>query len=268
MTSQMSVVGGAPLLALERRRRICAYVRRHGAANVADLAEMLEVAPNTVRRDLVRLSSEGRLTRSHGGALANETSLTRLPYETVSHEHAEQKEWIAEAALALLPDKGSVFLADGTTVLALALRIPPTCSLHVITNSVKIAARLVMETAAKVDVLGGRVRPELLATDCSLSAQAMDMLYWDVAFVGAAALDAAVGITERDVPEAVRQRKLIDHATRIIALCDSSKLETCSYARVGPLDLLDTVVTDTGAGPDEIQAIRDTGVEVVVAGPP
>jgi len=67
--------------------------------------------------------------------------------------------------------------------------------------------------------------------------------------------------------EARRQRKFIDRATRVVALCDSSKIGRCSYARVGPLSLLDTIVTDRGISDDDLQAISDTGVEVVVAGP-
>ena len=152
-------------LAPERRRRICAWVQRHGAANVAQLAEALHVGANTIRRDLDILAREGKLIRSHGGAVANDPAFTRLPYDLVRHEHAEQKEWIAEAALRFLPQAGSVFLADGTTVQAFAVRIPASAAIHVVTNSVQIAAHLVTKTSATVELLGGRVRPELLATD-------------------------------------------------------------------------------------------------------
>jgi DeoR family fructose operon transcriptional repressor len=254
------------LLAVERRRRVLAWVQRHGAANVAQLAQTLDVGPNTIRRDLAMLAKEGKLIRSHGGAVANDPAFTRMPYVQVRHEHGEQKERIATVALEFLPETGSVFLSDGTSVQAFAMQIPPSASIHVVTNSVQIAARLTAETAATVELLGGRVRPELLATDCSLATEALNMLFWDIAFIGAAALDVSYGITERDAPEAARQRKFIDRATRVIALCDSSKLGRCSYARVGPLSLVDTIVTDMGADPDVVRAIRDTGVEIILAG--
>jgi DeoR/GlpR family transcriptional regulator of sugar metabolism len=262
---EMEVSESEPLLAAERRRLIVAYVRRHGAASVAKLAQWLEVAPNTVRRDLALLDSQGKLTRSHGGAVAKETPYARLPYTAVSHEHATQKALIAEAALPLLPDHGSVFLADGSTVQAFATRIPPGAGIHVVTNSVKIAVRLAMETTVSVEILGGKVRPELLATDCSLATHVLEMLFWDIAFIGAAAIDVSFGITERDAIEAERQRKFINRATRVVALCDSSKIGKCSYALVGPVSLLDTVVTDSDASPDDIQALRSAGVEVIIA---
>src|SRR5262245_15389518 len=81
------------LLVAERRRRVCAWVQRHGAANVAQLAQTLDVGANTIRRDLAMLAKEGKLIRSHGGAIANDPAFTRMPYIQVRHEHREQKEW-------------------------------------------------------------------------------------------------------------------------------------------------------------------------------
>lgn len=253
------------LLAPERRRRITAWVEHHGAANVAQLAEALGVGPNTIRRDLDALAREGKLIRSHGGAVSCEKPLTRLPYVVARHAHAEEKRWIGHAALSLLPDEGSIFIADGTTVQAFALQIPRNAHFHVVTNSVQIAAHLVLETSVTVEVLGGMVRPELLATDCTLAGEALDTLYWDIAFVGAAALDVTYGITERDATEAKRQRRFMERASRVVALCDSSKLGKCSYARVGPLSLLDILVTDFKAPKDLLRKFHEAGVEVVVA---
>jgi len=251
----------------ERRRRIAAWVERHGAANIAHLSQSLGVGANTIRRDLDQLAAEGRLIRSHGGAVSNEPSPIRLPYTDVRHANAERKEAIAHRAVSLLPTSGSVFLADGTTVFALVRRIPPESRFHVVTNSVQAALHLATHTRTSLEILGGRLRPELLATDCSLASEALDMLYWDIAFVGAAALDPVAGITERDAPEALRQRRFLDHASRVVALCDSSKLGRCSYAKVGPLSLIDTIVTDSDIDPDTLEALRATGVEVLVAGP-
>ena len=252
----------------ERRRHILAWVQRHGAANVAQLAASLGVGANTIRRDLDQLAAEGRLIRSHGGALANEPSPIRLPYADVRHANADRKEAIARYALALLPETGSVFLADGTTVFALTSRIPAESRFHVVTNSVQATLHLATHTQVSVEILGGRVRSELLATDCSLADEALDMLYWDIAFVGAAALDPRHGVTERDAPEAARQRRILDHASRVVALCDSSKLGRCSYARVGPISLIDTIVTDMDADPEIVDALRATGVDVLIAGDP
>jgi len=258
----------AHVLPSERRRRILAWVERQGAANIAQLAGSLGVGANTIRRDLDQLAGEGRLIRSHGGAVANEPSPIRLPYADVRHANAERKASIALMARTLLPESGSVFLADGTTVFALATHIPAEAEFHVVTNSVQATLHLATQTRVSIELLGGKVRPELLATDCSLASEALDMLFWDIAFVGAAALDPKHGITERDAPEATRQRRILEHASRVVALCDSSKLGRCSYAKVGPLSLIDTIVTDSDADPDVVDALRATGVEVLLAGVP
>jgi len=67
------------LIAAARRRRVYDYALQHGAVNVTMLAEALGVAPATIRRDLNALDKEGKLVRSHGGAVVKD-AVTRPDY--------------------------------------------------------------------------------------------------------------------------------------------------------------------------------------------
>ena len=58
----------------ERQREIVAAARRAGSVDVADLADQLGVAKETVRRDLRVLESHGLLRRTHGGAYPVESA--------------------------------------------------------------------------------------------------------------------------------------------------------------------------------------------------
>ncbi|MBL7261162.1 substrate-binding domain-containing protein [Paractinoplanes lichenicola] len=57
------------ILNAQRRERLLAELRRHGAVRVAELAALFQVSPVTVRRDIAALAREHRLVRVHGGAL-------------------------------------------------------------------------------------------------------------------------------------------------------------------------------------------------------
>ena len=57
------------LFSLERQERLMAELRSRGAVRVTELAEMLQVSPVTVRRDIAVLAQTRRLTRVHGGAV-------------------------------------------------------------------------------------------------------------------------------------------------------------------------------------------------------
>ena len=52
----------------DRRDRLLSYLQASGRASVSDLATGLGVTSATIRRDLQRLASEGRLLRTYGGA--------------------------------------------------------------------------------------------------------------------------------------------------------------------------------------------------------
>lgn len=58
------------LLAEARHERIMALLRRSGTVSVTELAEELQVAAMTVRRDINRLAELGLVRRVHGGAAA------------------------------------------------------------------------------------------------------------------------------------------------------------------------------------------------------
>lgn len=55
-----------------RRDRIVAELRARGMLRVSELAELLGVAPVTLRRDIARLAADGTVRRLHGGAVLNE----------------------------------------------------------------------------------------------------------------------------------------------------------------------------------------------------
>ena len=58
------------MLALERQREIVSLLADKGSARVTELAERFDVTEETIRRDLDKLEGEGKLARSHGGAVA------------------------------------------------------------------------------------------------------------------------------------------------------------------------------------------------------
>lgn len=257
---------GNGVIAAERRRLILHHVLVNGAVNVAELAEAYSVGQETIRRDLDKLDSEGKIIRSHGGAIAREHGLERIPYSQVRREHLTEKSLIGGAALAFLPATGKAFLGAGSTVFQLAARIPEGHQVHIVTSSPEIAMHLVTRQV-RVGLLGGEVRPDTLATDGSLSDEATQMLLFDAALVGLAGLDLQHGLTAIDRPAALFERQVIERSSKVIALCDSSKMGRSSYAAIGPIGLLDVIITDQGID-DEIAAeIRDLGVELVIAGP-
>ena len=62
----------------ERRRTILDWIRSEGRGDVTELAARLQVAAETVRRDLQVLEVHGLVRRTHGGAIPDRRSTFRI----------------------------------------------------------------------------------------------------------------------------------------------------------------------------------------------
>src|SRR5947209_17474034 len=97
---------------------------------------------------------------------------------------ASEKERIARAALAELPDEGAILLDAGTTTARLAELLPTDRELTVVTNGLPIAMALVARPNVKVLTIGGRVRGRTLAMVDEWALRILAEAYLDVAFLG------------------------------------------------------------------------------------
>ena len=51
-----------------RHDQLVHYISERGYMNIEELAQLLDVSTQTVRRDIRKLSEQGLITRHHGGA--------------------------------------------------------------------------------------------------------------------------------------------------------------------------------------------------------
>src|SRR3954471_19497203 len=112
------------MYAEERQQEILRRARAIGRVDVVTLGEEFAVTTETIRRDLTVLERAGQVRRVHGGAIPVE----RLGFEpALSVRDAvmtAEKERIAKAALAELPEEGAILLDAGSTTPRFAEAIP------------------------------------------------------------------------------------------------------------------------------------------------
>jgi DeoR family transcriptional regulator, fructose operon transcriptional repressor len=251
----------------ERHQAIVALMRDDGRISVAGLAERFGVTAETARRDLAALERAGLLRRVHGGAVST-TALAMIEPDVAERDsaHAEQKSAIAKAAVALLPPTGGAVLLDaGTTTTRLAAQMPVDRELFVVTNSLGVAGRLAGLPGIDLRMLGGRVRGVTQACVGDETVRALDELRVDVAFLGTNAVSPGHGMTTPDPDEAAVKRAMVRCARQVVVLADSSKLGQEQLVRFASTAETDTLVTDSGAEPEQLAALRGAGLEVVVA---
>lgn len=253
------------MYAQERQQRIMALAQSSGRVEVAALAAELEVAPETVRRDLTVLERHGRLRRVHGGAIPVE----RLGFEPTLQRRSEvlvaEKARIAEAAVALVPEEGTILLDAGTTTSRIAEILPTDRELTVVTNSIAVAAIVAARPTLQLYVIGGRVRGRTQASVGEWATQALAGIHVDVAFLGTNGLSVSHGLTTPDQAEAATKRAMVTAARRAVVVTDSSKVGVDHFFRFAELSDLDTVVTDSSLDQETAGEIEALGPEVIRA---
>ncbi|GAA4436992.1 DeoR/GlpR family DNA-binding transcription regulator [Actinokineospora soli] len=235
-----------PVYAEERQQVILDRARARGRVDVAALADEFAVTTETIRRDLTVLERHGVLRRVHGGAIPVE----RLGFEpAVAARDAvmtAEKERIAKAALALLPEEGTILLDAGTTTARLADVLPTDRELTVVTHSVNIALSMAGRPNLTVMLAGGRLRAKTLATVDAWALQALQDTFVEVAFIATNGLSVERGLTTPDPAEAMVKRAAIACARRCVLLADHTKVGNDYFARFADLGDIDTLITDTG----------------------
>ena len=257
------------MYAEERRRQIASLTAVEGRVNVTELSERFDVTAETIRRDLAVLDREGVVHRVHGGAVASQSFQTaELTLDTRQRSATGAKMSIARAALEQLPDGGSIFLDAGTTTNALADLIGQRYSagqFSIVSNSLPIALSLASNGVSEVQLLGGTVRAITQAVVGDTALRTMALMRADVAFVGTNALTIDHGLSTADSQEAAIKSAFVTNAHRVVVLCDSSKLGNDYLVSFASLDEIDVVITDAGAPASYIAALREHGIEVIIA---
>lgn len=248
------------MYAQERQQAILERARSNGRVDVAALAEDFDVTPETIRRDLAVLERRRLVRRTHGGALPIERTEFEPEVAARAGLLVAEKERIAKAALAEVPDQGTIILDAGTTTVQLAQLLPAERELTVVTNSLPIAMTLADRPTITLHVAGGRVRGRTLAAVSDWATRALAELFVDVAFLGTNGLSVAHGLTTPDREEAAVKRAMMTAARRTVVLADHTKFGNDAFSRFGELADVDVVITDSGLD-------AETAAEVEAAGP-
>jgi DeoR/GlpR family transcriptional regulator of sugar metabolism len=237
----------------------------HGEVSVAELSRDAGVSEMTVRRDLEALEREGLLRRIHGGAINAVSRSYEPPYALRAGRQSEAKARIGTVAAGLLSEGETAILDVGTTALELARALGKASALTVLTPSLRAAELLAGNAALRVIVTGGIARPGELSLVGSLAERAFEELHCDMVFLGVGGIDADAGLTEFNLDDTRVKRAALASARRCVVLADATKLGKVAFAHICPLQRIDVLVTDSGAGEDALAPVREAGVEVLVA---
>jgi len=253
------------LSSYERRQQLLRWIERNGRISVAQICEHFGVSEATARRDLEALAEEGNIQRVHGGAILIRQAPPEPPLFQREREQFLEKQRIGQAAAALVQDGETIFLASGTTTLAVAYHLRSRHNLTVITNSLPVMNVLANEPGITLIGIGGMLRQSELSFIGHIAEQAIAELRADKVFISIYALSLEQGLTSDYLPEILTDRAILKIGREVILVADHTKFGRVSSALVAPLASVHRIVTDSAAPPDMVETLRQMGIDVILA---
>ena len=260
-----STRNGPSLSPQSRQELIQELVAKHGECSVEELAERLSVSGMTIRRDLQALVEKGKLIRTHGGAAMGERISFEFDFLRKVNEYRLEKEAIAAAAANLVRDARAVMLDASTTTLAIAQHLHGMKGLTVVTTSLPAAAELQYDPDIEVLLTGGYVRPGLPDLNGPITETNLSMLRADIAFLGTDGVDEFGAVYSHPPDSTHMLVKMADSAKEVYIVADHSKLGVTALRRFGRLRDWTGLITDDGADPEFVTALRENKINVIVA---
>ena len=251
-------------VAVERQSLILRWLEQIEFFSVAELALKLRVSEATIRRDLVELTREGQVVRTHGGVMSRSRFVLEPPYQAKATVNIEEKQRIGRQAAKFVHNGDAIFLNAGTTAFELARNLKAHRDLTVVTNAANIALELIASPEIRVMLTGGVLREKTLALVGPLAERSAHELFVCKTFLGINNIDLKRGIAMHSQMEAEANKAFIKFARENTVIIDASKFQTPALALIAPLTEVQRVITDKRAPMEAVDALRGQGIEVVL----
>lgn len=248
-----------------RQLQLVDEVRSRQSASVEQLAEILGVTLQTVRRDIQKLANEGVLVRFHGGVRVPSATVENLAHPQRQVLNAEGKTRIARAVAQAVPNGCSLILNIGTTTEAVAHALLKHKGLRVITNNLNVAAILSSNADCEVIVAGGVVRTRDRGIVGEAAVDFMRQFKVDIALIGISAIESDGSLRDFDLREVKVAQTIIAQSREVWLAADHSKFHRQAMVEVARLNQIDRLFTDEPPPAPFGNLLRDAEVQCTVA---
>ena len=247
----------------ERRAAILEMLERNASVKVAELSSVLGVSAVTVRSDLAALEHDGKLRRTHGGAVSLSKALTVSVQDRRMNVNVDSKQAIGRMAASLVADGTSLLVDSGTTTLEFVRHLAGKEGITAITADLTIADYIDRTLPAlNVVVLGGTLRKSHRYLYGPLLLSSLGALHPDVAIVCPTSYVPGCGFMTNFEQMAEVKRAFIRCAEQTCVLMDTSKIGRSGLVRFGTPGDVDLLITEA---PLPTEIAEEISCEVLVA---
>lgn len=263
------------------------------------LIEHFRVADMTIRRDLNELAAQGKLIRTHGGAILVGADAQRSTegafsagadprfdaavdapsagqytggnrnlepaYKYRAGEHSSQKAAIAHACIALTENKNYVYLDSGSTTFSIAQFVTPEQRCIFLTNGVNVAAELLRQEYPSVISIGGEIDLNTWSTRGTFAERQIRAFHADIAILGCNAISPEGGVMIGNMTETGLKHAIMEISNEIYLVTDSSKFDSYSLTTYAAVRDFDGIITDSLLPAETKRRLEALGARIIIA---
>lgn len=253
------------MLIAERHQKIVELVNERNSIRVSELSALFSKTEETIRRDLEKLESRGKLMRSHGGAVSvDEPESLEISYVERELTNAKEKKQIAIEAVKHVMAGDKIILDASTTAWYMAAALP-NIDITVLTNSIKVATELSTKDKITVISTGGVLRPASLSYVGPSAESSLSAYHVDKAFISCKGFHLERGMSESNEQQARVKEMMIDCADIVYIMVDYSKFGAQSFTKLSHIEAIDYVLTDHKTDSDISNALNNHSLKLITS---
>ncbi|NFL07329.1 DeoR/GlpR transcriptional regulator [Clostridium botulinum] len=250
----------------KRREKILDYLKSNESINTNDLAEILEISPLTLRRDLQALDEQGLIVRYYGGAkLANDINNTENILKETDTDLLlkKKKNIIAKYAADLIKDGDTVFINSSSTAL-LMLKYLGNKRVYIVTNNGK-ALQVTIPPNVELVLTGGQVYERKQSLVGDFATYILSKITADKCFLGVSGITPDSGISTSVLQETLINHEMINRCNGpVYILADSSKVGRHHNFSSGDIEEISHLITDSDVDKNELNLLKEKNVDTII----
>lgn len=229
----------------EREKIILEMLLKKKRVTVKELSQALFISEPSVRRDLVELEKQNLVKRIHGGAVLEETAVSKskIPFIIREYEQSSAKTIIAQKAAEYVKNNDIVFLDASTSAFRVIPYLLSKANITVVTNGVRALTSLADFNINTIST-GGRLVNSCLALVGEEAYKTIDSINANIAFFSCRGLSNDGYLTDISQEEDYVRQRMIKNAEHAYLLCATDKFGKKYFHNLCHKDDIDGIISE------------------------
>ena len=246
----------------QRRNEIIDLIAKKGSVRVSEISQTYGISEVTIRADLEYLEGQGHLNRVRGGAVGTGKLYANMDLGERYLTNAGAKKALADLACNFIQDNDTIMMNAGTTLTYILHAIQGKKNVRIVTNSIQNAMEITSLPGFEVVLLGGEIDKKYQFTFGADAQNQLDAYHANKCILSVDGIDQKDGLSLYYSNESSIVRKMIESSDEVIVVADSTKIGKSAFSIVAPLTDMDVLVTNRTDKKEELNAIKELGIEV------